>query len=55
MTIQSKQQTTYTVKQTKPTKRFFESHYCHVCSEKFKKRVYWLRHIYLYVRPDVLM
>lgn len=36
MTILSKQQTSYTVKRTKPTEHFFESHYCHVCNEKFK-------------------
>jgi hypothetical protein len=36
MTILSKQQTSYTVKQTKPTEHFFKTHYCHVCNENLK-------------------
>ena len=34
MTILSK--TSNTVKQTKPTEHFFETHFCHVRNEKFK-------------------
>jgi len=51
MTILSKQQTSYTVKQTKPTEYLFENHYCHVCNEKFKNASFgFAMSIYMPVR-----